>query len=204
MVEVLLFLICNNFKYERFKIKRRISHIKYAIFKFKPKISHNKHAIFKFKRERGYLFIDNKSKDSNFIFYASWKFSQGRTLRWKWENSGSPSSGHFSDIDSKFCLVQRQERGKRIFSGQCKISPLLLNIGWQGLFENYFNILVSLNRQQRGTFTNSSQPIWIHRQSFKYIWHLAHYKIEKTNQSSTGCGCVMCIFFAILKIFFFV
>ena len=136
--------------------------------------------------------------------YASWKFSQGRTLRWKWENSGSPSSGHFSDIDSKFCLVQRQERGKRIFSGQCKISPLLLNIGWQGLFENYFNNLVSLNRQQRATFTNSSQPIWIHRQSFKYIWHLAHYKIEKTNQSSTGCGCVMCIFFAILKRFFFV
>ena len=55
MAEVHLYLICNKFKY--------------AIFKFKPKISHNKNAIFKFKRERGYLFIDNKSKDSNFTFY---------------------------------------------------------------------------------------------------------------------------------------
>ena len=47
--------------------------------------------------------------------YASWKFSQGRTPRWKWENSRSPSSGHFSDIDSKFCLVQRQSVEKEYF-----------------------------------------------------------------------------------------
>ena len=172
-----LYLICNKFKYAIFKFKPKISLINYTIFKSKPKYYIS---ICKLKIFTGTHSVLKMRKFSEPIF---------RSFLW-----------HRLQILS----CSKAEHGKRIFSGQFKISPLLLNIGWQGLFENYFNILVSLNRQQRGTFANSSQPIWIHRQLYKYIWHLAHYKIEEKKQSSTGCGCVMCIFFAILKRFFFV
>ena len=154
------------------------------------------------------LTMNQKIPILHFISICKLKIFTGTHTALKMRKFSEPIFRSFFWHRLQILSCSKAERGKRIFSGQFKISPLLLNIGWQGLFENYFNNLVSLNRQQRGTFTNSSQPIWIHRQSFKYIWHLAHYTIAKTNQSSTGCGCVnhtvMCIFFAILKRFFFV
>ena len=150
-----LYLICNKFKYAIFKFKPKISLINYTIFKSKPKY---------------------------YISICKLKIFTGTHTALKMRKFSEPIFRSFLWHRLQILSCSKAGRGKRIFFGQFKISPLLLNIGWQGLFENYFNILVSLNRQQRGTFTNSSQPIWIHRQLYKYMCHLAHYNIAKTNQ----------------------